>query len=130
LTAYEDLAEEMIKNRSNRLKLTINQPMILLCIRVTVEAVFKICYIGFWKTRYFSILCNKMSSLLSYLFDPECNVLSKLPPIECKYCRISHSSETQQPALRNERLLRRSPESPGRRKLHRRNNELTSFRHS
>ena len=110
LAAYSTLMDDLIKYRTNRMKLTTNHPIILLCIRVTTESTFRICYQGFGKTKYFSIFCNKMSSLVSYLFDPESDVLSKLPPIECKSYSIIFiiiiESNNFQRALKKERLWR------------------------
>nr|CAG4716908.1 unnamed protein product [Naegleria fowleri] len=102
LSAYEDLIEDFKKFRSSKMKVTTNHPIILLCIRVTTESTLRICYQTFCKTKYFSTLCYKMSSLVSYLFDPDSDVLSKLPPIESnikerkiieKLSRISRKDE-------------------------------------
>ncbi|KAG2387707.1 hypothetical protein C9374_001301 [Naegleria lovaniensis] len=82
LSAYEDLIEDFKKFRGSKIKVTTNHPIILLCIRVTTESTLRICYQTFCKTKYFLTLCYKMSSLVSFLFDPDSDVLSKLPPIE------------------------------------------------
>ncbi|KAL9644144.1 hypothetical protein ABK040_005609 [Willaertia magna] len=82
LKAYEELFDELNTNKTSRLKLTIHIPLVLLCIRVVSESVFRICFQGFWKTRYAEILVQKVSSMVSFLFDPEYDLLSKLSPIE------------------------------------------------
>jgi hypothetical protein len=81
LQVYEEIIDIIAKHKQSKLTLTVHLPITLLCIRVTSETIFRICYLNWWNSKYGELMAQKMDNLVSFLFDPQ-NFFSHLAPLE------------------------------------------------
>jgi hypothetical protein len=81
LQVYEEIIDIVAKHKQSKLTLTVHLPITLLCIRVTSETIFRICYLNWWNSKYGELMAQKMDNLVSFLFDPQ-DYFSHLAPLE------------------------------------------------
>eukprot|EP00761_Pharyngomonas_kirbyi_P009924 gb/GECH01009942.1/.p1 GENE.gb/GECH01009942.1/~~gb/GECH01009942.1/.p1 ORF type:complete len:727 (+),score=159.16 gb/GECH01009942.1/:1-2181(+) len=78
LRLYNDFYEKIIRNcKSN----TFDLPMILLCIRISVETIYRTSYPTWWKSGNSEQIMELVNTFIDAIFDPY-NFHSSMAPIE------------------------------------------------